>query len=79
MSLSEIEKGVVRESAAWPELKSALIQRIGEIVNGIRHGWFPVFNEDKDCGQYCPLSTGCRISHIRSLEKRWLPPVGDAT
>lgn len=79
LSLSEIEKGVVRESAAWPELKSALIQRIGEIVNGIRHGWFPVFNEDKDCGQYCPLSTGCRISHVRSLEKRWLPPVGDAS
>ncbi|MBA4104422.1 MAG: hypothetical protein C0485_01600 [Pirellula sp.] len=79
LSLSEIEKGVLREAAAWPELKGALIQRIGEIVDGIRQGWFPVFNEDKDCGQYCPLSTGCRIAHVRSLEKRWLPPVGDAT
>jgi ATP-dependent helicase/DNAse subunit B len=77
LSLSEIEKGVLREAAAWPELKGALIQRIGEIVAGIRQGWFPVFNEDKDCGQYCPLSTGCRIAHVRSLEKRWLPPVGD--
>ena len=75
LSLSEIEKGVLREAAAWPELKGALIQRIGEIVDGIRHGWFPVFNDDKDCGQYCPLSTGCRIAHVRSLEKRWLPPV----
>jgi ATP-dependent helicase/DNAse subunit B len=79
LSLSEIEKGVLREAAAWPELKGALIQRIGEIVDGIRQGWFPVFNEDKDCGQYCPLSTGCRIAHVRSLEKRWLPPVGEAT
>lgn len=79
LSLSEIEKGVLREAPAWPELKGALIQRIGEIVAGIRQGWFPVFNEDKDCGQYCPLNTGCRIAHVRSLEKRWLPPVGDAT
>jgi len=79
LSLSEIEKGVLREAAAWPELKGALIQRIGEIVAGIRQGWFPVYNEDKDCGQYCPLSTGCRIAHVRSLEKRWLPPVGDVT
>jgi len=79
LSLGEVEKGVLREAAAWPELKGALIQRIGEIVDGIRQGWFPVFNEDKDCGQYCPLSTGCRIAHVRSLDKRWLPPVGDAT
>jgi ATP-dependent helicase/nuclease subunit B len=77
LTLAEVEKGVLREAAHWPELKSALLQRIGEIVDGIRHGWFPVYNEDKDCGQFCPLNTGCRIAHVRSLEKRWLPPVGE--
>jgi ATP-dependent helicase/nuclease subunit B len=75
LTLSEIERGVVREAAHWPELKSALLERIREIVIGIRSGWFPVYNEDKDCGQFCPLNTGCRIAHVRSLEKRWLPPV----
>jgi ATP-dependent helicase/nuclease subunit B len=75
LTLAEVEKGVLREAAHWPELKGALLQRIGEIVDGIRHGWFPVYNEDKDCGTFCPFSTGCRIAHVRSLEKRWIPPV----
>ena len=75
LTLAEIERGVLREAAHWPELKSALLERIREIVRGIRSGWFPVYNEDKDCTQFCPLNTGCRIAHIRSLEKRWLPPV----
>ena len=74
LTLAEVERGVLREAAHWPELKGALLQRIAEIVYGIRQGWFPVYNEDKECGQFCPLSTGCRIAHVRNLEKVWLPP-----
>jgi hypothetical protein len=64
----------VQLSARWTELRESLLGRIGEIVTGIRRGWFPVVSGDENCTQYCPLSTGCRIAHVRSLEKSWLAP-----
>ena len=76
LPLGEVRNGVLHEAAAWPELKGLMLARIGEIVAGIRQGWFPVYNDDKECGKFCPLNTGCRIAHVRSLEKIWIPPIG---
>lgn len=61
-------------AAGWASLRQELLARIGEIVTGIRGGHFPVFSDSKDCGKYCPLNTGCRIGHVRNLEKTWPPP-----
>jgi hypothetical protein len=74
LSIGEIRDGKVHVAAQWTELRESLLARIAEIVTGIRRGWFPVINDDKQCTRYCPLSTGCRIAHVRSLEKVWLPP-----
>ena len=79
--IGEIRDGKVEMAAGWSQLRETLLARIAEIVGGIRRGHFPVFNEDKGCGQYCPFSTACRIAHVRSLEKSWPPeePVGKAS
>jgi ATP-dependent helicase/DNAse subunit B len=74
LTIGEIRDGHVQLSARWTELRESLLGRIAEIVTGIRHGWFPVVSGDENCTQYCPLSTGCRIAHVRSLEKSWLAP-----
>jgi ATP-dependent helicase/nuclease subunit B len=73
LAIGEIRDGKVQMAASWLQLRETLLARIGEIVGGIRRGVFPVYNEDKNCGQYCPFSTCCRIAHIRSLEKTWPP------
>jgi ATP-dependent helicase/DNAse subunit B len=74
LAIGEIRDGRVQLSSHWTELRETLLGRIGEIVTGIRHGWFPVVSGDEHCTAFCPLSTGCRIAHVRSLEKAWLPP-----
>jgi hypothetical protein len=71
LAIGEIRDGKVEVAAGWTELRQELLARIAEIVGGIRRGAFPVFNADPNCGQYCPFSTGCRIGHVRSLEKVW--------
>jgi hypothetical protein len=71
LAIGEIRDGKVQMAAGWSQLRESLLARIAEIVGGIRRGSFPVFNEDKNCGQYCPYSTCCRIGHVRSLQKKW--------
>ncbi|MBA3480465.1 MAG: PD-(D/E)XK nuclease family protein, partial [Pirellulales bacterium] len=71
LAIGEIRDGKVEVAAGWTQLRQELLARIAEIVGGIRRGAFPVFNADHNCGQFCPLSTGCRIGHVRSLEKTW--------
>jgi hypothetical protein len=78
LSIGEIRGGRVQMSARWTNLREKLLARIGEIVTGIRHGWFPVISGDEHCTKYCPFSTGCRIAHVRSLEKAWTPPKDEA-
>jgi len=74
LAIGEIRDGRVQMAAAWTSLREKLLARIAEIVTGIRHGWFPVYSDDKDCTKTCSLSTTCRIAHVRSLEKEWSPP-----
>ena len=64
----------LQDSTNWNSLKSSITRRIEEIVQGIRAGEFPVYNENKDCTASCDFSKMCRIAQIRSLEKVWPVP-----
>ncbi|MDZ4657070.1 MAG: PD-(D/E)XK nuclease family protein [Bythopirellula sp.] len=66
------EQGLA-ESTRWSELHTPIIERVAEIVHGIRSAEFPVYNENPECTRYCDFSKICRIAQIRSLEKVWLP------
>ena len=66
------EKGLDK-SPKWSELNGPIIERVAEIVHGIRSAEFPVYNENENCTQYCDFSKLCRIAQIRSLEKVWSP------
>lgn len=74
LRIGEIKDGRVQLLAGWTTLRQELLGRIAEIVTGIRRGWFPVSSADKECTQFCELSTACRIAQVRSLEKSWTPP-----
>jgi hypothetical protein len=63
--------GAYRAADDWPEWRRTVEARVAAMVGGIRNGEFPVFNPDVRCGELCPLSTGCRVGHVRSLEKVW--------
>jgi RecB family exonuclease len=71
LPLGEIRSGAYHAADDWPDTRKAVEARIAEMVGGIRRGEFPVFNPDVRCGELCPLSTGCRVAHARSLEKAW--------
>jgi ATP-dependent helicase/DNAse subunit B len=63
----------VMPSENWETIRMDVEKIIPSLVQDIRRGRFPVFNLDRRCTDYCPLSTLCRIRQIRSLEKTWLP------
>jgi ATP-dependent helicase/DNAse subunit B len=74
LAINEVRDGAVQPAEGWEALRAAVVARLGEIITGIRRGWFPVFNDDKACATFCSLRTVCRIAHVRSLEKEWSPP-----
>lgn len=65
------------EATEWESLQTGLASRIAEIVRGVRAAHFPVYNEKKDCTQYCDFSKICRIAQVRSLEKVWISPTSE--
>ncbi|MCC7086504.1 MAG: PD-(D/E)XK nuclease family protein [Pirellulales bacterium] len=65
--------GDLAETQAWSELRRTLLERVVEIVQGIRSGMFPVYSRNEDCTSLCEYSTVCRIGQVRSLGKGWLP------
>jgi ATP-dependent helicase/DNAse subunit B len=66
------DNGVVL-SDDWKTIRMEAEKIVPLLVHNIRLGRFPVFNTDRRCTETCPLSTTCRIRHIRSLEKTWQP------
>jgi hypothetical protein len=74
LAINEVRDGAVQPAAGWEAMRAAIVARLGEIIKGIRRGWFPVFNDDRECTASCTLRTVCRIAHVRSLEKEWTPP-----
>jgi RecB family exonuclease len=59
---------------SWQALREVVVQTVLALVQGMRQGQFPVYNEDPNCTGHCPYRTVCRINQIRSLEKTWQPP-----
>jgi RecB family exonuclease len=64
-------------SERWTGLNEVILDRVKEIIKGIRSAEFPVYNENKECTRYCDFSKICRIAQIRSLEKVWYPTTPD--
>ncbi len=64
-------------SERWTGLNEVILDRVKEIIGGIRSAEFPVYNENKECTRYCDFSKICRIAQIRSLEKVWYPTTPD--
>jgi len=79
LQLRESADGQLVETPVWQQHKAILLERISELITGIRRADFPVFNENEKCTEYCSLSTICRIAQIRSLDKKWPPPEEPAT
>ena len=72
LQFREAEGSSLRLTKQWQKMEGALVERVRQIVDGIRRGEFPVYNEDKECTHGCALNTICRVAHIRSLEKEWV-------
>jgi ATP-dependent helicase/DNAse subunit B len=51
----------------WQKVRGSIAERIGQSVNDIRHGAFPVASRDAECTSYCDFRTVCRIAQVRSL------------
>lgn len=66
------EQGGVVAAEVWNEYGEAVRQRISQMVYGVRHGEFPMFNTDQNCAGRCEFSTTCRVNQTRSLGKQ--PP-----
>jgi len=77
LHLRELAGESLQTSADWQQLQPVILRRVQELVAGIRGGQFPVYNEDQHCTRSCSLSTVCRVSQIRSLEKVWPLPETD--
>ncbi|NOY29279.1 MAG: hypothetical protein GXP28_03600, partial [Planctomycetes bacterium] len=69
LEIRELKDQAIQTSEQWDQLQPLLLERIGQLIGGIRGGQFPVINEDKNCTRWCSFSTICRVAHARSLEK----------
>ncbi len=74
LRMREIDDQQLHATDQWNELQATMLDRVQQIVAGIRHGEFPVDNDDEHCTRSCSLRTICRVGHIRSLQKKWKPP-----
>jgi len=74
LEVRQLENRKLKTSKQWDDLQPVLLERVKQLVNGIRDGQFPVYNTDDNCTRSCNLATICRVAHIRSLEKHWEPP-----
>ncbi len=71
LQLRELNDSALQMADDWQQLQPDILERVRELIRGVRAGEFPVYNDDKNCTRSCSLSTICRIGQIRSLEKVW--------
>jgi RecB family exonuclease len=60
----------------WERTRATVRRRIGQIVEGIRRGDFPVASLDEKCTSFCEFHTVCRVAQARNLNKTWSPDAG---
>ncbi|MCA9039047.1 MAG: exodeoxyribonuclease V subunit gamma, partial [Planctomycetaceae bacterium] len=49
------------------KLNAILDELLPKLAREIQSGYFPVYNEDENCGRFCEFRTICRVGQIRSL------------
>lgn len=67
-------EGRLELTSEWDQLEKQLRVRVKSLVEGIRHGQFPMHSHDDECTSRCAYRTVCRINQARSLGKQWQPP-----
>ena len=45
----------------WKEVRGRLLDRVRQIISGIRRAEFPMVNADEHCTGNCPFRTVCRV------------------
>jgi ATP-dependent helicase/nuclease subunit B len=55
----------------WNKIRTTVETLIGQFIDSIRRGQFPVLSRDDKCTSRCNFNTICRITQIRSLGKVW--------
>ncbi|MGI9428571.1 MAG: PD-(D/E)XK nuclease family protein, partial [Bythopirellula sp.] len=75
LAVRELVEDELQISEAWQQMQPDILSRVHQLINGVRGGQFPVYNEDQQCTRGCSLNTVCRVAQIRSLEKVWPPEV----
>jgi hypothetical protein len=73
LKLSELEGDLITSTPDWTDLREAIKDRVGQIVEGIRAGAFPMHSADEHCTSRCEFKTVCRVNQVRSLGKTWPP------
>jgi RecB family exonuclease len=53
----------------WESRRREALQKLAELVSGIRAAQFPVHSLDQHCTGLCPFHTVCRVNQVRALEK----------
>jgi hypothetical protein len=74
--LGRIEGGAAIASEEGARLADGVCETVGRLVNGIRHGEFPMTGNEQDSCRYCDYRRICRVAQARSLEKR-IPAASD--
>ena len=62
----------------WSKMQATVEELIGQFIDSIRRGQFPVFSRDEQCTSRCDFNTICRITQIRSLGKAVESQVADS-
>ena len=71
LEIGELGDDGLRPTEEWLSRRAAIIERLTNMVRGIRDGQFPMFSADDDCTGRCPYRTVCRVNQTRNLEKQW--------
>ena len=71
LELQSIEGGEPQPTEQSSAMRSQLVETLSQLVAGIQHGDFPVYNPNDKCTSWCSYRTICRIAQVRSLEKHW--------
>ncbi len=73
VKLHQIEAGKLAVTDQWQSLSQSIVEKVGQLIQGIRGAQFPVYSADEHCTGRCPFKTVCRVGQIRALEKVWPP------
>ena len=73
LEVRKVQGQELQVTEQWQQLRPELLERVQQLVTGIRGGQFPVYSSNQHCTRSCNLATICRIAQVRSLEKQWDP------